>query len=70
MEQSYRNLRDETHQALKQANNEWTECVSKNFLPQWLSGAKINVEEVCQEQNDRLRELNEESYAEQPNPIR
>ena len=66
----FQNLRDEARLELKQANREWTECVSNNFLPQWLSGAQVNVEEVCREQQERLTELNESIYAEKPNPIR
>lgn len=35
------NLRTEQHMELKQANNAWTDCVSKNFLPKWLAGESI-----------------------------
>ena len=32
---------------LKQANEDFTECISKNFLPKFLKGDAIKVEEVC-----------------------
>lgn len=43
------NLRTEAHLELKKANNDWSDCISKNFLPQWLQGASLSIEEVCTE---------------------
>jgi UDP-N-acetylglucosamine pyrophosphorylase len=45
-----KNLRTEELLELKQANNAWTDCISKNFLNQWLSGKNLNIEEVCKEE--------------------
>ena len=42
-----KNLQSESHIELKAANREWSDCVTNNFLPQWLQGAKINIEDVC-----------------------
>ena len=70
MNTGYKNLRDESRLELKQANKAWSECVSSSFLPKWLNGENVNVEEVCREQQDRINELNEAVFAEQPNPIR
>ena len=47
VEMNVRNLRTESHLELKSANNAWNECISKNFLPQWLAGASASIEEVC-----------------------
>ena len=37
----------DTRAELKQANEDFTECISKNFLPKFLKGDAIKVEEVC-----------------------
>jgi hypothetical protein len=57
-----KNLRTEGKVALKQANKEWSDCVAQNFLPQWLQGANLNVNEVCSEQLTKLNELDTENY--------
>jgi hypothetical protein len=49
-----KNLRTEQKTALKQANIAWSECLAKNFVPQWLSGANLNVTEVCTEELAKL----------------
>lgn len=64
------NLRTEAHLELKKANNEWSDCVAKNFLPQWLSGASISVEEVCVNENAKRIELNEALFSESPMPFK
>ena len=57
-----KNLRTEPKVALKQANKAWTDCVAQSFLPQWLQGANLNVNEVCSEQLAKLNELDAEVY--------
>ena len=42
-----KNLQTEAHIELKTANREWSDCVTNNFMPQWLKGDKINVQDVC-----------------------
>ena len=49
-----RNLRSEAHVELKSANRAWMDCITKNFLPQWLNGEKLNIEEVCLEEKTRM----------------
>ena len=43
--------------ALKQANIKWSECVTANFLPKWLEGESISLNEVCQEEYSQMIEL-------------
>ncbi len=61
-----KNLRSEPKVQLKQANKAWTDCISKNFLGQWLNGADITVNDVCQEELARMRELDEQVYGTLP----
>ena len=42
-----RNVRTEPKVNLKMANNDWINCITKEFLPQWLSGSDISVKDVC-----------------------
>jgi hypothetical protein len=49
-----KNLRDEQKTALKQANIAWSQCLAKNFVPQWLNGASLNITEVCTEELAKL----------------
>jgi hypothetical protein len=59
-----KNLRTEAKVALKAANKAWTDCVSNDFLPRWLSGESLNVTEVCTAQLETLRSLDAEAYPE------
>ncbi len=63
------NLRTEAHLELKQANNAWSECISRNFLPQWLQGANLNILEVCPNEYEKLKELDGAVYGEKPLPF-
>lgn len=65
-----KNYRTEEHLELKKANNAWTECVSQKFLPKWLAGEGLNVEEVCAEQFETMKALDDGIYAESPMPFR
>ena len=42
-----KNLRTTNLHALKQANVAWSECVAKNFLPQWLAGESVQLNDIC-----------------------
>jgi len=61
-----KNMRNEPRTALKLANKAWADCVAQTFLPEWLSGANLNVTEVCTEELTKLNELDAENY---PNGI-
>ena len=69
LERRVTNLRSEAHVELKTANREWNDCIGKNFLPQWLAGEKLNIEEVCIDQKTRMDEADAAIYAEKPLPV-
>ena len=48
LEGPMRNVRDDAHLELKMANNVYTDCVSKQFLPAWLKGESLQLNiDVC-----------------------
>jgi len=63
---TYRNLRTEARVNLKTANKEWADCVAKNFLPQWLNGASIDINSVCKDELQRMNDLDKEVYPDVP----
>lgn len=65
-----KNFRNDEQLALKQANNAWSNCVAQNFLPQWLKGDKLSIEEVCQAEWTAMKELDDTLYAETPMPFK
>ena len=65
-----KNLQSEAHIELKTANREWSDCVTNNFLPKWLSGAKINIEDVCASQQARMDTANEAVYGDNSLPVK
>ena len=56
------NLRDEARTTFKKANMAWADCISKNFLPQWLNGASVSIEEVCTDELEAMRAQEAELY--------
>jgi hypothetical protein len=64
------NLRTEAHVELKKANNEWTTCIAKTFMPAWLQGDSLSIEDVCVEQREKMTELTEAVYGEKPMPFK
>ena len=56
------NLRDEAKGGLKKANMAWADCISKNFMPQWLNGENLNIEEVCGTELEAMKELESAVY--------
>ncbi len=57
-----KNVRDAQKTALKQANIAWSQCIAKNYIPQWLQGANLNITEVCTEELANLQALDSENY--------
>ena len=57
-----RNMRTEAYVDVKQSNKVYTECFSNSFLPRWLKGEQINVNDVCGSQYDDLLEKNLAAY--------
>lgn len=61
-----KNLRSEQRVALKQANKQWTDCVVKNFLGDWLAGKNLSITEVCQDELSKMQELDSANYPTMP----
>ena len=61
-----KNLRSESKVNLKNANKEWTDCIVKNYLGQWLDGANLNINDVCKDEYEKMIELDKEIYGEFP----
>ena len=59
-------LRNETKGGLKKANMAWADCVAKNFMPQWLAGKDLSIEEVCTSELEAMREMDSAIYPAQP----
>ena len=66
MEVKSKNLKPENKTALRVANQAWTDCVAKNFLGQWLNGANVTIEDVCQEEHKKMTELDGSVYGAVP----
>mmetsp|Transcript_896 Transcript_896/g.1225 ORF Transcript_896/g.1225 Transcript_896/m.1225 type:complete len:89 (+) Transcript_896:31-297(+) len=64
-----RNLRSEEHVELKKANMAYTSCVSKSFMPRWLSGEALEINEVCGAQYEDMMEKHAGIYGEVPMPV-
>ena len=57
-----KNLRNQSKTDLKQANIAWSECIVKNYLPDFLNGKNISVNDVCQDEYAKMTELDGENY--------
>ena len=57
-----KNLRSETRAELKSANKAWVDCISKNYMNQWLSGQDVSITDVCVDEHSRMMELDSEVY--------
>ena len=47
----------------------YTACVSKQFMPQWLAGESVQINEVCGAEYETMQELHAGIYGEVPMPI-
>ena len=62
-------MRSADHVELKAANLEYTNCVASKFLPGWLKGETLQVNEVCGAQYESMMEKNATVYGEKPMPF-
>lgn len=51
---------------LKEANKAYTECISKEFLGKFLSGEKVNIEDFCVSEREKMKRLDEQIYGKLP----
>ena len=65
-----RNLRTDAHIELKQANIAYADCVAKSFMPAWLNGENLQVNEVCASQYEDMMEKKDAIYGESPMPFK
>lgn len=49
-------------QKLKEANNAFTDCISKEFLNKFLAGEQVKVEDFCVNERERMQRLDEKVY--------
>ena len=63
------NTRTPEKTELKRLTNVWNMCVSKQFLPRWLAGESVTINEVCTGEYAAMTSLTNEVYAEKPMPF-
>lgn len=61
-----RNIRTEEKLGLKQANKEWIDCITRDYLPKWLKGSDISINDVCKSEYEKMSEADKAIYGELP----
>ena len=61
-----KNMRSEAKVELKMANKRWADCVAQKFLPDWLSGKSVTLNEVCTEELQTMQDLDSQIYPDFP----
>jgi len=51
---------------LKKANQEYTTCISKDFLAKFLNGEKVNIEAFCNAERQKMQALDQQIYGKLP----
>ena len=51
---------------LRDANKNYTECISKDFLGKFLAGEKVRVEDFCVVERERMQRLDTGIYGKLP----
>ena len=49
---------------LKVANKAYTECLSNEFLGRFLAGEKVNAEDFCINERQKMKDLDKQVYGE------
>ena len=57
---------NEDRTALKKANEEYTSCISKDFLQRFLNNEQVKVEDFCVAERQRMGELDTRIYGKLP----
>jgi hypothetical protein len=47
---------------LKELNKQFTECISKDFLPQFFAGKDVKIEDFCTDLRVRMLSLDNKVY--------
>ena len=53
-------------EALKVANEEYTTCISKDFLSKFLGGENVKVENFCVSEREKMQVLDKKIYGTLP----
>jgi hypothetical protein len=53
-------------ESLKEANEEYTSCISKDFLSSFLSGSAVKVEDFCIAEREKMQVLDNKIYGKLP----
>ena len=48
--------------SLKDLNKQFTECISKDFLPQFFGGKDVKIEDFCTDLRVRMLDLDKQVY--------
>lgn len=51
---------------LKAANQEYTTCISKEFLGKFLAGEAVSIDNFCVPQRQRMADLDKQVYGDLP----
>lgn len=54
---------------LKKLTNAWNFCITKDFMPRWLGGESISINDVCTQEYAEMVTKSEEVYANSPMPF-
>ena len=55
-------IKGDVRAQLKDANREYTECISKEFLGRFLAGEKVSLDNFCVDQRKKMAELDFQVY--------
>jgi hypothetical protein len=58
-------VRSEDRVELKALNNAFTNCISSNFLPKFLAGESVNINDFCVDERTKMLDLDRQVYNEQ-----
>lgn len=51
---------------LKALNRDYTECLAKEYIPRWLGGEQLNVQDFCQQEYSKMISLDREIFGDLP----
>ena len=54
--------KNEQRKRLQELNRQYTECISREFLPEFLAGKNVQVENFCVDIRSSLQELDRKVY--------
>ena len=54
--------KNEQRKRLQELNRQYTECISRDFLPEFLAGKNVQVENFCVDIRSSLQELDRKVY--------